>query len=96
MKYEIILASEAVDDLRRLPANIRSAVKDGIERHLRYAPSRVSKSRIKRLEGISKPQFRLRIDDVRVFYDIEGYRVHVLAILAKPDAQRWLAEMGEP
>jgi mRNA-degrading endonuclease RelE of RelBE toxin-antitoxin system len=60
MRYNIVLAPEAVDDLKTLKANARSEVKDGIEKHLRHEPTKVSKSRIKRLRGLKKPQYRLR------------------------------------
>ena len=38
MGFEILLAPEAVEDLRRLRANFRSAVRDALETHLRYDP----------------------------------------------------------
>ena len=41
----------------------------------------MSKSRIKRLRGLKQPQYRLRVGDIRVFYDIFGQRVEVLAIV---------------
>jgi mRNA interferase RelE/StbE len=96
MRYEITLAPEAAQDLRRLKANIRAAVKDGIEQHLRHEPAKVTKSRIKRLRGLSHPQYRLRIDDVRVFYDIVESTVEVLAIVPKSEAEAWLAAAGQP
>ena len=51
MRYEIIFAPEAEEDLLLLRANERSEVLDAIETHLRYEPEKVSKSRIKRLKG---------------------------------------------
>jgi mRNA-degrading endonuclease RelE of RelBE toxin-antitoxin system len=95
MKHEIIFAPEAIQDLKRLSARNRSIVRDEIEKHLRYEPQKVSKSRIKRLRGIRRPQHRLRIGEIRVFYDIDGEQVEVLAIVRKSDAAAWLAEMGE-
>ena len=95
MRYEIILAPEAVNDLRHLKANVRAEVKDAIERHLRHQPMKTSKARIKRLRGVARPQFRLRVGDVRVFYDVKGREVHVLAIVAKADAEEWLERVGE-
>lgn len=95
MKYTIILAPEAVDDLRRLPAHIRSAVRDAIEIHFRHEPKRLSKSRIKRLRGISRPQYRLRVGDVRVFYDVSENVVEILAIVPKETADDWLEEAGK-
>src|SRR5262249_26215072 len=96
MRYAIILAPEATRDLRRLKANVRIAVQDGIERHLRHEPTKVSKSRIKRLRGLSQPQYRLRVDDVRVFYDVTETAVEVLAIVHKAEAEAWLARSGKP
>ena len=95
MKHEIIFAPEAIQDLKRLSARNRSTVRDAIERHLRHAPERTGKSRIKRLRGISRPQYRLRVDEIRVFYDVVGQDVEVLAIVPKSKAAAWLEEMGE-
>lgn len=96
MKYAILLAPEAVDDLRGLKANVRSQVREAIEAHLRHEPARLSKSRIKRLRGQARPQNRLRIDEIRVCYDITGSKVEVLAIVAKSEAESWLAQFGKP
>ena len=96
MRREIILAPEAVVAFRRLPAHIRAAVRDALERHLRYQPTKVSKSRIKRLRGLSRPQYRLRLDDIRVFYDVTQTTVEVLAIIPKAEAQAWLEQEGTP
>jgi hypothetical protein len=49
MVFEIILAPEAIDDLRRLSARDRAKVRDALDVHLRHEPTKVSKSRIKRL-----------------------------------------------
>lgn len=95
MRYEILLAPEAVGDLKALRASVRAEVKDAIELHLRHEPTRRSKSRIKLLRGLSRPQFRLRIGDVRVFYDVRETRVEILAIVAKGHAQLWLERKGE-
>jgi mRNA interferase RelE/StbE len=94
MRYAIILAPEAVVDFKRLKANLRADVRDALETHLRHAPAKTSKSRIKRLRGLGRPQFRLRVHDVRVFYDIVGDEIQVLAIVQKSSAERWLREHG--
>lgn len=94
MAFEIILAPEAVRSLRRLPAHIRAEVKDALDVHLRHEPTKISKSRIKRLRGLSQPQFRLRVGDIRVFYDVAETAVEVLAIIEKAEAQAWLDEEG--
>jgi mRNA-degrading endonuclease RelE of RelBE toxin-antitoxin system len=94
MRYEVVLAPEAVKILRSLPAYRRAEVRDALERHLRHEPTRASKSRIKRLRGLSQPQYRLRVGEVRVFYDVTPEAVEVLAIVTKAEAASWLAEHG--
>lgn len=84
MAFQIILAPEAVKDLRDLDARHRANVTDAIERHLRHEPEKLSRSRIKRLDGLRKSQYRLRVDDYRVFYDGSGKEVHILAIVHEP------------
>jgi mRNA-degrading endonuclease RelE of RelBE toxin-antitoxin system len=96
MRFEIILAPSAAKAFQILPARIRSHVRDSLERHLRYEPTKVSKSRIKRLRGLSRPQYRLRVEDIRVFYDVTQTTVEVLAIVEKAEAQAWLAQEGTP
>jgi mRNA-degrading endonuclease RelE of RelBE toxin-antitoxin system len=61
---------------------------------LRYQPTMTSRSRIKRLRGASRPQYRLRVDELRVFYDVEEGCVEVLAIVMKSGAAAWLARKG--
>lgn len=96
MHFEILLSPEAVKDLRTLKANVRAAVKEALETHLRNEPTKTSRSRIKRLRGLSKPQYRLRVEEVRVFYDVMGSTVEVLAIVPKPEAESWLNQFGSP
>ncbi len=66
-----------------------------MERWLRHEPTKISKSRIKRLRGMRRPQYRLRVEDVRVFYDVTDAAVEVLAIVTKSEAAAWLARHGE-
>lgn len=95
MRYEIILAPEAVNDLKLLDAHLRTEIRDALERPLRHEPAKISKSRIKRLRGISKPQYRLRVGEIRVFYDVSKDAVEVLAIVAKSQSEAWLRKAGE-
>jgi mRNA-degrading endonuclease RelE of RelBE toxin-antitoxin system len=96
MRYDLILAPDAVRALRDLPARRRSEVRDALERHLRVEPTKTSRSRIKRLRSLWQPQYRLRVDDIRVFYDVTESAVEILAIIAKSEAQEWLDEAGTP
>jgi mRNA interferase RelE/StbE len=95
MPFAIVLAPEAVEDLARLKATVRSAVKGALETHLRHEPQKTSRSRIKRLRGLSRPQYRLRVGDVRVFYDVVDGVVEVLAIVSKSETTSWLAQFGK-
>ena len=95
MRYEILLAPEAVQDLRSLKANVRAEVRDALERHLRHQPAEVSRARIKRLTGEGSPEFRLRIGDIRAFYDVGEGEVRVLAIVPKAEAEDWLRKVGK-
>ena len=96
MRYEVVLAPEAVRALRSLPANRRGEVRNALERYLRYEPAHVSRSRIKRLRGLSQPQYRLRVGEVRVFYDVTSEAVEILAIVTNDEAAGCLAEHGTP
>ena len=69
---------------------MRAAVRTAIETHLRHEPEKVSKSRIKRLRGLDQPQYRLRVGEVRVFYDCYGFNRRILAIVMKSEANEWL------
>ena len=95
MRFEIVLAPQAAQDLRRFPARIRSEVRDAMEKHMRHEPTKRSRSRIKRLRGMAKPQYRLRVGETKVFYDVREQTVEVLAIVAKKQAEQWLTEYGE-
>jgi len=92
MAFRIVFAEEAADDLRRLSAFYRAVIREAIEQHLRHQPAMVSKSRIKRLEDIDSPQYRLRVGDFRVFYDILGDDVVVLNIISKEESVQWLRD----
>lgn len=71
MRYEAVLSPEAVEDLKRLAAHNKATVKDSIEVHLRDGPTKTGRSRIKKLRGLRHPQYRLRMNDIRIFYDVE-------------------------
>lgn len=99
VRYEIVFIRAAEEDIAALRAIDRAKVVNAIETFLRYEPEKISKSRIKRLRGMRQPQYRLRIDDLRAFYDVsytEDDRgiVEILRIREKSEAMRWLDEFG--
>jgi mRNA-degrading endonuclease RelE of RelBE toxin-antitoxin system len=60
------------------------------------APLAAAERLVKRLRGLSQPQYRLRVGEVRVFYDVTREAVEVLAIVTKAEAAGWLAEHATP
>jgi len=96
MNFEIVLAPEAIEDYKRLRARVRAEIRAALETHLRHEPEKLSRSRIKRLRGLRQPQYRLRVGDVRIFYDVIDRSVQVLAIVSKQEAGIWLAQFANP
>jgi mRNA-degrading endonuclease RelE of RelBE toxin-antitoxin system len=96
MPFEIVLAPEAVEDLKTLRANVRADIRTALETHLRHQPKKLSRSRIKRLRGLRQPQYRLRVGEIRIFYDVTGTMVQILAIVNKSEADSWLAQFANP
>ncbi|MBI5606948.1 MAG: type II toxin-antitoxin system RelE/ParE family toxin [Deltaproteobacteria bacterium] len=79
-------------------AQWRSSLKKAMRTHLENAPKQESKSRIKRLKGLRQPQYRLRVNEIRVFYDVNDGkgRVEVLGFVMKPETAKWLQLHGAP
>jgi mRNA interferase RelE/StbE len=96
MNFEIVLAPEAIEEYKRLRARVRAEIRAALETHLRHEPEKLSRSRIKRLRGLRQPQYRLRVGDVRIFYDVIDRTVQVLAIVSKQEAGIWLAQFANP
>jgi mRNA-degrading endonuclease RelE of RelBE toxin-antitoxin system len=96
MRFEIVLSPGAAKAMRALRPGVRSGVRGTIELRLRYEPTKVSKSRIKRLRGLDQPQYRLRVGEIRVFYDVSEKTVEILAVVSKNEAEAWLAQEAVP
>lgn len=82
-------AEEAVRDVAALRPFDQRKVMKAIENFLLHAPTQVSRSRIKRMMQPFWSQFRLRVDDLRVYYDVDATHrtVHVLRVLQKGTAE---------
>ncbi len=93
MAFRIELVDAAKADLRRLRGVDRAKVLDRIEMHLTYQPTVQSRSRIKQLRPGTYPPYRLRVEDIRIYYDVDetGHLVVVLGIVPKSDSAAWLA-----
>jgi len=94
MPNEVVLSPRARLEFRALSAYARAKVRDATDRHLIHTPTEEGKSRVKRLRGMRKPQYRLAMDDLRVYYDVEGVSVLVHGIGDKACADAWLSEEG--
>ena len=94
MKFWIEFSPAAREQFHGLSAYDRAKIRSAIDLHLAAAPVQESKSRIKRLRDVAHPQYRMRVDDLRVFYDVEGRNVSILGIVEKKFADQWLNEWG--
>jgi len=95
MKNRTILAPQAVEDFEGLDARQRAIIRNAVEKYLRHEPEKISKSRIRRLKGLRKPQYRLRVGEIRIFYDVTKNTGEILAIVSKSNASKWLEQEGE-
>ncbi|HUI26105.1 MAG TPA: type II toxin-antitoxin system RelE/ParE family toxin [Candidatus Kryptonia bacterium] len=93
--YEIVLKREAIDDMDRLRKYDATEIADAMEKHLTYEPTKESRSRIKRLRGVSDPDYRLRVADYRVFYSVREpeRRVDVLRVMHKDETREYYEEL---
>ena len=96
MSFAIVLAPQAVEDFEKLKAHLRAELRDALETHLSTSQKRRAAVASKRLRGLRQPQYRLRVGDVRVFYDVTGKTVEILAIVMKSEADEWLTQFGSP
>ena len=97
MTFEIEITPEAEADLDNIRPFYRGQILDAIEMHLQHAPMQVSRARIKRLRETNSPAYRLRVEDFRVFYDVnEQHRsVTVLRVLDKEQSLQYLKEVSD-
>jgi len=94
MAYRIEFVSAAKADLLALCKTDRVKVLDRIEQHLRHRPTFQSKSRIKSLRPGTFPPLRLRVDEFRVYYDVNEPEklVMIFGVVAKSRSEAWLTE----
>ena len=93
--YKIAYSRSVADDLKRLPAHLRSGILDQIEVQLRHEPTRQTRHR-KIILGLVppwdhlEPTWELRIGEHRVFYDVneEERTVTIRAIRHKPPQKK--------
>lgn len=94
--YELRLTTNAENDLRALDARFRASVIAAIRAHLTHDPTKTSKSRIKRLKDLKLPQYRLRAETIRIYYDVGENYVMIYSIVPKAATYDWIDEHGIP
>jgi mRNA-degrading endonuclease RelE of RelBE toxin-antitoxin system len=93
MPFEVRYSDEAVEQLKKVRAYDRAAIIDQIEQILMVNPTLESKAKLKLLRQPAPTQYRLRVGEFRVFYDVVQEAVLVIQILTKEEA---IAYLGEP
>ena len=90
MVYVVRYSNEAVEKLKRLRAFDQTAILDQIEQVLSVIPTMESKARVKRLRQPAPTQYRLRVGEFRVFYDVDQVTVLIINVLSKMDSIDYL------
>lgn len=85
--FDVVVRPAAVRRLRQLRRTDAVRILDAIERHLRHEPERPRRTAIKRLRGPQDATYRLRVGDFRVFYDVDGQTVTIVAVLHKRETE---------
>jgi len=96
MAYEIRYSKESLEQLKKLRAHDRTEIFDRIKQFLTTDPTTTSKARIKRLRQPAPTEYRLRVRDFRVYYDVDQQAVYIVQVLSKEDSISYLLEdIGE-
>ena len=93
MAYRIDYSREAIDHLRFLTARQRRMVLDAVDRQLTYQPDVPTPNR-KLMESNPLAVWELRIDNLRVYYDIEDEPEPVVVIRAVGVKERNIVRIG--
>lgn len=72
-------------------------IADMMEAHLTSKPDTVSRSRIKKLRGEQKAEYRLLAGDYRVFYNVDEHerKVYVLRVMHKNQTKDFYEEVSK-
>lgn len=72
MVFRIEYFPDAIRDLSELRAFDRRQILDAIPLHLSHEPRRESRSRIKQMAQPFWSEYRLRVGEFRVYYDVDA------------------------
>jgi mRNA-degrading endonuclease RelE of RelBE toxin-antitoxin system len=95
MKFKVEYTKRAVRDLKSLSIELKKKIiQETIE--LEYDPF-PHKKKIKRIQGLKFPCYRIRIDSgsdsFRVFFGIENDIIFILSIVSKKNAEKILKNL---
>lgn len=84
-RFEIVYSPGAIEDLRQLRAYDQRAITDGIDGTLTASPTTETRSTVKLMTQPFWSQYRLRVGEFRVFYNVynDEDRVRILRVLYK-------------
>ena len=80
---EIEWTEASLDDMAALDKAIARRVRQSVERF-----AETGAGDIKRLQGIDPPEYRLRVGDYRVRFDLNGETLRVLLVRNRKEAYR--------
>lgn len=85
MAFQVLYSNAARAEIKALRAYDRQRVVTTIESELRHQPTRISRSRIKQMTQPFWSQYRLRVDEFRVYFDVDelNQTVHILHVRPK-------------
>ncbi len=90
MAFAIEYSEESLNQLRELRAFERSAILGQIRQVLSTSPMQTRKARVKRLRQPAPTEYRLKVGEYRIFYDIVEDIVDIRQILSKTDSVPYL------
>jgi len=83
MTFRVLLSETAVRQLRKLPADVRKRMANGL-RVLEEDPFRARpKADIRILEGTEPRKYRIRVGDYRAVYSVAGDEVKVIEVFVR-------------
>jgi mRNA-degrading endonuclease RelE of RelBE toxin-antitoxin system len=90
--YAIDFEPDALIDIKKLRKADQVKILAAIQLQLTQAPTRHSKSRIKQMRPGTRPPFRLRVDEFRIYYDVlvESLLVVIYGVVDKEHSLAWL------
>ncbi len=90
-KYRVDFTEEADTDLDRITKYYARQITSRIEKTLPHRAEDVTRTNVKKLRGF-ETLYRLRVDDYRIFYQVQSNEVTILRILSKDEEAEFYEE----